>query len=94
VLQPHRQTEIPQLHSRGFFEGVGHPVNVATPHSTVPVRFSAGPDRFHVEPAPLLGQHNDELLTEIGLSADEIAELEADGVIGHAPGIARKTASK
>jgi crotonobetainyl-CoA:carnitine CoA-transferase CaiB-like acyl-CoA transferase len=94
VMQPHRQTEIPQLDFRGFFEDVGHPVNAVTPHSTVPVRFSAGPDRFHVEPAPLLGQHNHELLTEIGLSADEIAELEADGVIGHAPGIARRAAAK
>jgi crotonobetainyl-CoA:carnitine CoA-transferase CaiB-like acyl-CoA transferase len=64
-----------------------------TPHSTVPVRFSAGPARFHLSPAPLLGQHNHELLTEIGLSAGEIAELEADGVIGQAPGAARKTAT-
>jgi crotonobetainyl-CoA:carnitine CoA-transferase CaiB-like acyl-CoA transferase len=93
VLQPHRQTEIPQLRFRGFFEDVGHPVNDVTPHSTVPVRFSAGPARFHLSPAPLLGQHNHELLTEIGLSADEIAELEADGVIGQAPGAARKTAT-
>ena len=94
MLQPHRQTEIPQLHFRGFFEDVGHPVNEATPHSTVPVRFSAGPERFHLNPAPLLGQHNHELLTEIGLSADEIAELETQGVIGTAPGAARKTAAK
>ncbi len=91
VMQPHRQTEIPQLQFRGFFENVGHPVNAPTLHSTLPVRFSAGPDRFHVNPAPLLGQHNYELLTEIGLSADEIAELEADGVIGQSPGGARKT---
>jgi crotonobetainyl-CoA:carnitine CoA-transferase CaiB-like acyl-CoA transferase len=39
----------------------------------------------------LLGQHNHELLAEIGLSSSEIAELEADGVIGCAPGNARKT---
>ena len=50
VMQPHRQTEIPQLQFRGFFEDVGHPVNDAAPHSTVPVRFSAGPDRFHLRP--------------------------------------------
>jgi crotonobetainyl-CoA:carnitine CoA-transferase CaiB-like acyl-CoA transferase len=94
VMQPHRQTDIPQLQFRGFFESVGHPVNDAAPHSTVPVRFSAGPDRFHLHPAPLLGQHNHELLTEIGLSADEIAELEAQGVIGQAPGSARKAATR
>jgi crotonobetainyl-CoA:carnitine CoA-transferase CaiB-like acyl-CoA transferase len=93
VMQPHRQTEIPQLRFRGFFEDVGHPVNKTALHSTVPVRFSAGPDRFHLQPAPLLGQHNHELLTEIGLSAGEIAELEAQGVIGRDPGVSRKAAT-
>lgn len=93
VMQPHRQTEIPQLQFRGFFENVGHPVNESVPHSTVPVRFSAGPDRFHLNPAPLLGEHNHEVLAELGLSDDEIAELEADGVIGRAPGNARRAAT-
>ena len=94
VLQPHRQTDISQLQIRGFFEDVGHPVSNAAAHSTVPVRFSAGPDRFHLQPAPLLGQHNHELLTEIGLNEHEIAELEAEGVIGQAPGGARKAATR
>jgi crotonobetainyl-CoA:carnitine CoA-transferase CaiB-like acyl-CoA transferase len=94
VMQPHRQTEIPQLQFRGFFEDVGHPVNESVPHSTVPVRFSAGPDRFHRNPAPLLGEHNHELLAELGLSDDEIAELEADGVIGRAPGSTRRAATR
>jgi len=94
VLQPHRQTDIPQLQFRGFFEDIGHPVNERVAHSTLPVRFSAGPDRFHLRPAPLLGQHNHELLAEIGLSEREIAELEADGVIGQAPGGARTAAKQ
>ncbi|HXY64736.1 MAG TPA: CoA transferase [Mycobacterium sp.] len=94
VLQPHRQTDIPQLEFRGFFEDIGHPVNDRVAHSTVPVRFSAGPDRFHLQPAPLLGQHNHELLAEIGVSEREIAELEADGVIGRAPGGARTVAKR
>jgi crotonobetainyl-CoA:carnitine CoA-transferase CaiB-like acyl-CoA transferase len=94
VMQPHRQTEIPQLQFRRFFEDVGHPENLRVPHSTVPVRFSAGPDRFHLQPAPLLGEHNVELLTELGLSEQQIAELEADGVIGRAPGSAKKAAAR
>jgi crotonobetainyl-CoA:carnitine CoA-transferase CaiB-like acyl-CoA transferase len=85
VMQPHRQTEIPQLAARGFFEDVGHPVNARTPHSTLPFRFSRGPERVHTEPAPLLGQHNHELLSELGLTDDEIADLQAQGVIGNAP---------
>ncbi len=94
VMQPHRQTEIPQLQFRHFFEDVGHPVNDRVPHSTIPVRFSAGPDRFHLQPAPLLGEHNTEVLTELGLSEEQIAELEADGVIGRAPGSARRAAAR
>jgi len=85
VMQPHRQTELEQLAFRGFFEEVDHPVNGPARLSTVPMRFSAGPNRFHTEHAPLLGQHNHELLTELGLSDAEIAGLEADGVIGSAP---------
>lgn len=51
----------------------------------MPMRCSAGPDKFHTEHAPLLGQHNRELLAGLGLSDAEIAGLESDGVIGRAP---------
>ncbi|MGO9506395.1 MAG: CaiB/BaiF CoA transferase family protein [Mycobacterium sp.] len=85
VMQPHRQTELAQLASRGFFETVDHPVNGPARLSTVPMRLSGGPCRFHTRPAPLLGQHNRELLTELGLDDAQIAELEADGVIGRTP---------
>lgn len=85
VLQPHRQTEIPQLAFRRFFESVEHPVNPATPHSTLPFRSTRGPGRVHTTPAPLLGQHNHDVLGELGLTEDEIAQLEADGVIGTSP---------
>jgi crotonobetainyl-CoA:carnitine CoA-transferase CaiB-like acyl-CoA transferase len=85
VMQPHRQTELPQLRHRGFFEVVGHPVNEPARHSSVPMRLAKGPDRFHRHPAPLLGQHNHEVLGSLGLTDAEIAELEAEGVIGTAP---------
>ena len=32
-----------------------------------------------------MGEHNHEVLSELGLSADEIAKLEADEVIGTKP---------
>ncbi|WP_260741680.1 CaiB/BaiF CoA-transferase family protein [Mycobacterium sp. SMC-2] len=85
VMQPHRQTELDQLAFRGFFEEVDHPVNGPARLSTVPMRSSAGPSKFHTQHAPLLGQHNHELLAELGLSDSEIADLEAGGVIGRAP---------
>ncbi len=86
VMQPHRQTELAQLAERNFFEQVDHPVNGPAPHSTLPARMSQGPSRIHTRPAPLLGQHNHELLSELGLTEAEIAALAADGVIGSAPG--------
>jgi crotonobetainyl-CoA:carnitine CoA-transferase CaiB-like acyl-CoA transferase len=85
VMQPHRQSELAQLAARGFFEDVDHPVNAKTRHSTLPFTSSRGPDRIHVRPAPLLGQHNRELLSELGLSDKDIDELETQGVIGSAP---------
>jgi len=85
VMQPHRQTELDQLAFRGFFEEVEHPVNGRAKLSTVPMRFSGGPGLFHTNPAPTLGQHNHELLAELGLTPAEIAELEADGIIGRTP---------
>jgi crotonobetainyl-CoA:carnitine CoA-transferase CaiB-like acyl-CoA transferase len=87
VMQPHRQTELPQLRHRRFFEHVGHPVNVAASHSTLPVTLSNGPEHFHRAAAPLLGEHNHELLSGLGLSYDEILALEEDGVIGTAPAV-------
>lgn len=85
VMQPHRQTELAQLAQRGFFEEVDHPVNGTARLSTVPMRLSGGPKAFHTSPAPTLGQHNHELLAELGLTVSEIADLEADGAIGTTP---------
>ncbi|AEF37433.1 MULTISPECIES: CaiB/BaiF CoA transferase family protein [Mycobacteriaceae] len=86
AVQPHRQAESPQLAHRGFFEDVAHPVNPTVRHSTLPVRSTHGPSRCHRRPAPLLGEHNHELLRELGFTEAEVAALEADGVIGNALG--------
>ena len=94
VLQPHRQTEIEQLAHRGFFEPLGHPVNKSASHSTLPVRLANGPTSFHRHPAPLLGEHNADVLRGLGVDDDEIAALHADGVIGNAPAIGGRKAAK
>lgn len=85
VMQPHRVADLPQVEFRGFYEWLDHPVNPAARHSTVPMRISTGPARFHRSAAPLLGQHNHEVLSGLGLSDAEIAELADQGVIGTAP---------
>ncbi|MEV5835186.1 CoA transferase [Nocardia sp. NPDC052112] len=85
VMQPHRVAELPQLESRGFYEYVEHPVNPMVRHSTVPFALSHRPERWHVRHAPLLGEHNREVLAGLGLTESDIAALETDGVIGQAP---------
>ncbi|PXW27905.1 UNVERIFIED_CONTAM: crotonobetainyl-CoA:carnitine CoA-transferase CaiB-like acyl-CoA transferase [Williamsia faeni] len=85
VMQPHRTTEIPQLTSRRFYEQVDHPVNGPAAHSTTPIRFTDTIDHFHRAPAPLLGEHNQQILRELGLTDDEIDALQADGIIGTSP---------
>jgi crotonobetainyl-CoA:carnitine CoA-transferase CaiB-like acyl-CoA transferase len=85
VMQPHRVGDLPQIEHRGFFELLAHPVNPPARHSTLPMRITTGPPRFHRAPAPLLGQHNHEVLSSLGLSDAEIDDLEDQGVIGTAP---------
>jgi crotonobetainyl-CoA:carnitine CoA-transferase CaiB-like acyl-CoA transferase len=85
VMQPHRVGDLPQIVHRGFYEQLDHPVNPTARHSTLPMRMASGPQRFHKTPAPLLGQHNREVLAGLGLGDDEIADLEEQGIIGTAP---------
>lgn len=91
VMQPHRVADLPQLVARGFYESVAHPLNPEARHSTVPFKLSEGPNQFHVRHAPLLGEHNHEVLAQLGLTEPEIAALETDGIIGRAPAFASKS---
>jgi crotonobetainyl-CoA:carnitine CoA-transferase CaiB-like acyl-CoA transferase len=50
------------------------------------MRFAAGPARWFHAPAPMLGQHNDEILRGLlGLGDAEKTALRADGIIGDRP---------
>ena len=90
VLQPHEQATLPPLQFRGFFEDVDRPVTGTARHSTVPFRLSRGPRRFHRAPAPLLGEHTDGVLRDMGVSDDELADLHEQGVTGRVPLAGRK----
>jgi crotonobetainyl-CoA:carnitine CoA-transferase CaiB-like acyl-CoA transferase len=75
----------PQLVHRGFHETIDHPVVGLRQTPTVPFRF-ASVDKWLRSPAPLLGQHNREILGGLlGLSDEELAVLEADQIIGTRP---------
>jgi crotonobetainyl-CoA:carnitine CoA-transferase CaiB-like acyl-CoA transferase len=86
VVSPRDVGENPQLRARGFFEAVSHPVVGTHEYAGLPMRFSAGPERWFRAAAPMLGQHNDEILRGLlGLDDAEIAALRADRIIGDRP---------
>jgi crotonobetainyl-CoA:carnitine CoA-transferase CaiB-like acyl-CoA transferase len=75
----------PQLKARGHFDVVDQPLLGKRP---IPRHVAAKFGRFvakAVLPAPLLGQHNEEVLKEIGYSNAEIAKLKEDAVIADEP---------
>jgi CoA:oxalate CoA-transferase len=71
----------PHMHERGMLEWIDHDEigHIVVPNT--PLRIH-GADKVPTKPSPKLGQHNEEVYGGVlGLSADEIAELRADGVI-------------
>ena len=84
VLNESELFSFPPVQENGFFVGeeravVGYHLYPSLPVVRDQRRVDAG------RPAPTLGQHNDEVLSAMGLALDEIAELEASGVIGAVP---------
>ncbi len=75
----------PLMVERGFFETCDHPVVGPRPMFGMPFRYD-GVERWIRSPAPLLGQHNREVLGGIlGLEEADIDRLEGAGVIGTRP---------
>jgi len=74
----------PQLSARGFFEEVDHPVVGRHPIAGPPFRY-ATVDHWQRRPTPTMGEHNREVLGDLGLADAEIDQLEAEGVIGYKP---------
>ena len=74
-----------QMRARGFFEPIDNPLVGSQEYPSWPMRMSAGPQRFWTGPAPTLGQHNDEVLREVGVTDEELARLREEHVIGNSP---------
>jgi crotonobetainyl-CoA:carnitine CoA-transferase CaiB-like acyl-CoA transferase len=76
----------PQHRARGFYEQVTHPVVGTHAIAAFPAVFGRQPARRFARPAPLLGEHNDEVLGGLlGLDAATRAALAADRIIGDRP---------
>lgn len=78
VNQPEEMADDPQVVAMGYMRHIEHPLT--GPEDLVgPVartrNFPIGSDR----PSPMLGEHTDEVLSQAGLSADDLAALRASG---------------
>ncbi|QJI30097.1 CoA transferase [Pseudomonas sp. ADAK18] len=73
--------EEPQVIARELMVKIPHPQNPDFAMVGSPIKMSGTPVEY-VRPAPMLGQHTDEVLGErLGLSAEQLAQLKAGGVI-------------
>ena len=59
---------------------VQHPVLGAIRQVGLPIKLSATPGSVRTAP-PLLGEHTDEILAELGFDAAAVADLRARGVV-------------
>jgi crotonobetainyl-CoA:carnitine CoA-transferase CaiB-like acyl-CoA transferase len=72
--------ESPEARARSMLVEVEHPALGVLHQAGIPIEFDATPGSVRTAP-PLLGEHTDEVLAELGLAADDIARLHADGVV-------------
>lgn len=70
----------PQLIARGMIVELEHPLVGVVRSLGNPVHLSQTPVSYR-RPPPLLGEHNQEVLSSLGYSPEEIGALEAEGVV-------------
>jgi crotonobetainyl-CoA:carnitine CoA-transferase CaiB-like acyl-CoA transferase len=81
ILNMKQVFEDPQVRHRQMQLTLPHSAGVQAPSVANPIRFSGTPIRYD-RSAPLLGEHNQVILQDrLGLPADRIAELKANGVV-------------
>jgi len=80
IYQIDAAIEDPQIKARGMIIEFEHPKAGRVRQPNFPVKFSKTP--VSIKPAPLLGQHNDDILRDLlGYSDEEIALLRQEQVI-------------
>lgn len=85
VVEPYLLPEDEGLQHIGFFQSLTRELTGTHMFKTWPFRFSSI-DASHKRQPPLLGEHTHEILSsQLGLSAEELARLERERVIGTEP---------
>lgn len=80
VYEPAQTLSDPQVQARDLLQQVDFPGIGAVPLPATPVRLSRTPGGIRHR-APLVGEHTDEILREIGCTTEEIDTLRQEGVI-------------
>jgi crotonobetainyl-CoA:carnitine CoA-transferase CaiB-like acyl-CoA transferase len=70
----------PHVKAGDFFTTVDYPGIGKAPVAATPVKLHGTPGEVRKRP-PTLGEHNDEVLRELGYSSEEIAALKKDGTV-------------
>jgi len=69
-----------QVKARGMKFDLPHPQSGSVPQVKNPINFTDAAIEYDAAP-PLLGQHSDEILHELGMNDAEIAKLRSNGVV-------------
>jgi len=80
IETPEEVVNDPQAYANDFFTEIDHPKTGKMKYVTMPVDFRQNPASVKT-PAPEVGQHNEEILLELGYSWDDISRLKEQEVI-------------
>ncbi|MGH8918433.1 MAG: CoA transferase, partial [Actinomycetes bacterium] len=70
----------PQVQARGMVAAIDHPTAGALRTVASPIKLSDQPTTVHRAP-PLLGQHTDEILAELGFDAGDVERLHRNATV-------------
>ncbi|WP_077213254.1 CaiB/BaiF CoA transferase family protein [Bacillus dakarensis] len=73
--------EDPQIIERELFTEMNHPIAGTIKQIGFPLKFSNTPGKIHSH-SPILGEHTEEILSQLKYSEEEIEQLRTSGVIG------------